>query len=249
MLSIDYQDKVAIVKLDRSVTNALNLELVNKLAETFKQIQDDSNVHGLVLSSTNEKFFSIGFDIPELFELNRKEFEHFFRAVNNACLDLYILSKPTVVAITGHATAGGCIMALCCDYRFISEGRKFMGLNEIKLGIPVPYLADCILRGLAGTRRARDVTDTGDFFGPEESLQIGMVDRVLPLEQVLPEAIEKAGELGSCPGEAFAMIKHNRIEIIEKQVRERFERDVEFFTRCWYSEDVRQRLREAMETF
>ena len=74
-------------------------------------------------------------------------------------------------------------MALCCDYRFIAEGRKLMGLNEVKLGVPVPYLGDCILRHLVGARHARDIMDTGDFYHPEVLLQMGMVDQALPLEK------------------------------------------------------------------
>lgn len=148
----EYRDRVAILKLNRGIINALNLQLVNQLAENLQKVRDDSDVHSLVLCSSNEKFFSIGFDIPELFKLTRKDFRVFYQAFNRVCMDLYTLPKPTIAAITGHAIAGGCILALCCDYRFIAEGRKLMGLNEIKLGIPVPYPGDCILRHVAGTR-------------------------------------------------------------------------------------------------
>lgn len=79
-----------------------------------------------------------------------------------AYLALYTLPKPVVAAITGHAIAGGCILALCCDYRFISEGRKLMGLNEVKLGVPVPYLADRVLHALVGTRYAREIIESGE---------------------------------------------------------------------------------------
>jgi enoyl-CoA hydratase/carnithine racemase len=78
-------------------------------------------------------------------------------ALDSMCLEMLTISKPLVAGIAGHAIAGGCILSLCCDYRFISEGRKLIGLNEIKLGVPVPYVADCILRKLIGHRLARDV--------------------------------------------------------------------------------------------
>lgn len=249
VISIDYHDQVALVRLKREVTNALNLELLNQLADVFRRVKDDPNTHSLVLSSSNEKFFSIGFDIPRLFELSREDFGLFYTTYNRVCLDLYTLPKPTVAAITGHAIAGGCILTLCCDYRFIAEGRKLMGVNEIKLGVHVPYPGDYILRQIVGTRIARDATESGEFYPSEQLLEMGMVDQVLPLEQVLPASIEKARSLGSFPQEASAMIKRNRVEVVEAQIRARLEEKERFFVECWYSDETRQLLREAMEKF
>ena len=240
---------MVLARLNRGVTNALNLAYVEGLGEVIQQVRGDPDVRALVVASSNDKFFSIGFDIPELFELNRDRFGGFYRAFNRACLDLYTLPKPTVAAITGHAIAGGCILALCCDYRFIAEGRKLMGLNEVKLGVPVPYLGDRVLHVLSGTRQARRVMESGEFYGPEESLEMGMVDQVWPLEQVVDQAVEKAEALGSLPGTAYGMIKRNRVEVVEAEVVARKEEKEGAFIECWYSDEARERLREAMEKF
>ncbi|MCP5047436.1 MAG: enoyl-CoA hydratase/isomerase family protein [bacterium] len=249
MITVDYQDNVAIVKLNHGVTNAINLELVNQLAEALENIKHDSAVHSVVLGSSNEKFFSIGFDVPQLYELSREDFTIFYNRFDGFCLDLYTFPKPTTAAITGHATAGGCILALCCDYRFISEGKKLMGLNEIKLGVPVPFLPDCILGSLTGVRNARDMMETGDLYRPEQSLRMGLVDEVLPLEQVTAKSIEKAKLLGSMPAQAFTAIKRNRVETIETQTLMHREKKGEVFIDCWYSTPARERLKEAAEKF
>jgi enoyl-CoA hydratase/carnithine racemase len=249
MISTEYQDKVAIVKLNRGITNPLNLDLLDELGEALRKIRHDSGVHSLVLGSSNEKFFSIGFDIPQLFGLSRDDFTVFFRRFNSVCLDLYTLPKPTVAAIAGHAIAGGCILAICCDYRFIAEGRKVMGLNEIKLGVPVPYLPDCALRSIVGVRNAREILDTGEFYQPEQSLRMGMVDQVVPLEQVSSKSVERARLLGSLPQQAFSLIKRSRIEMVEREVVARMEEKERLFIECWYSDEARKRLKEAMEKF
>ena len=249
MVSVDYRDTVAIVKLNRGVTNVLDMELVNELGQLLEKIEHDSNVSALVLGSSNDKFLSIGFDIPRLFELPREGFQTFFSEFNRVCLSLYTLPKPTIAAITGHAVAGGCILALCCDYRFIAEGRKLMGLNEIKLGVPVPYLVDCVLRYTVGTRYAREIMDTREFYGPADSLRMGLVDAVLPGGEVMARAVERAGLLGAWPREAFALIKLNRVEDIEQRVLARREEKERLFVDCWYSDEARQRLREAIEKF
>lgn len=249
MITVDYRDDVAVVRLSRSVTNALNLELVNQLRDTLERIEHDPNVCGLVLGTSSDKFFSIGFDIPQLFDLTRKEFEIFYRAINQTCLDLYTMPKPTVAALTGHAIAGGCILALCCDDRFIADGRKLMGLNEIKLGVPVPYVADCVLQDLVGVRNAREIIDGGEFYATEASLRMGMVDQVLPLEQVVAKSIEKIKLAGASNREAFAQSKRARVAPIEAQVLARQEEETQLFMERWYSDEARERLREAMEKF
>jgi enoyl-CoA hydratase/carnithine racemase len=249
MIRTEYRDQVALIELDRPVTNALDLELVHELGQALQGLRHDPHVRGLVLASSNDKFFSIGFDIPRLFDLPREEFQAFYRDFNRVCLDLYTLPRPTIAAITGHATAGGCILALCCDYRFIAEGRKLVGLNEIRLGVPVPYLTDCILRHLVGVRLARDVMDSGEFYPPATSVQMGLVDQVLPLEQVVPAAVEKARSLGAWSQEAFALIKRSRVEGIEAQALAHQEEKERAFVERWYSVEARARLKEAMDRF
>lgn len=248
-VQIEYRNKAAIVKLDRGVTNALDLGLIQELAEALQQLRHDSNVNSLVLSSANEKFFCIGFDIPGLFGLSKREFQTFYQAFNRACLDLFTFPKPTVAALTGHAIAGGCILALCCDYRFIAQGRKFMGLNEIKLGVPIPYPADCVLQQLVGAQIAREISYTGEFYQPERLLEMGMVDRILPLDQLLLKAVEKAQLLGAMPGEAFAMIKRSRVQVVEDQILRRLEQKERIFIESWYSSAAREQLKPAMEKF
>ncbi|MCK4613780.1 MAG: enoyl-CoA hydratase/isomerase family protein, partial [Thermoplasmata archaeon] len=235
LIHLEYRDNVAILNLNSDSTNAIDLQIVNQLADNLRKVRDDPDVRGLVLGSVSEKFFSIGFDIPQLFELTKRDFRIFYQAFNRVCMDLYALPKPTIAAITGHAIAAGCILALCCDYRFIAEGRRLMGVNEIKLGVPVPYPADCILRQIVGTRNAREIMGTGEFYPPEELVRVGMVDEVLSLEEVLPGSIEKAKLLGALPHEAYGMVKRNRVEMVESQVETHLTEKEEFFIECWYS--------------
>ncbi len=249
MIDTEQREQVAVVKLDRSVTNALNLQLLNELTAALQNVQDDGDVHSLVLGSSNEKFFSIGFDIPALFELTREDFTVFYRAFNRFCIDLYAFPKPAIAAIPGHAIAGGCILPLCCDYRFIAQGRKLMGLNEVKLGVPIPYPADRILREIVGARVAREVVEVGEFYPSEDLLQMGLVDQVVPLEQVMTKSIEKAAALGALPQPAFAKIKQNRTEMVRAQILERLEEKERSFIECWYSGETRERLKQAMEQF
>lgn len=248
-LSVEYQQHVVILKLNNGVTNSINLELVNDLLETLRSLRDNPEARSFVLSSANDKFFSIGFDIPHLIGLSKQEFSTFYRTYNKLCLELFTFPKATVAAITGHAVAGGCILALCCDYRYIAEGHKLMGLNEIKLGIPVPFPGDCMLRQIIADHHAREVMESGDFYPPEELSRIGLVDEVVPLEEVLSRSIEKASALGSFPSGAFAGIKANRVESVAAHIRSNLSEKESNFIDLWYSQEARARLQAALEKF
>ncbi len=249
MIATSRHNGAEVIKLNRGITNALDLELVNELTDVIRRIKDDPETNSVVLTSTNDKFFSIGFDLPNLYGLPAVDFEIFYRSFNQACLELYTLPKPTVAAITGHAVAGGCILALCCDHRLIADGRKLMGLNEIKLGVPVPYLADRILHELVGVRAAKEILESGEFYTAQRALEMGMVDQVLPQEKVLDESIKRARALGESPVKAFAMIKQNRVEPIKAQVLACLDEKIEGFLDCWYSDQARIRLKKATEKF
>ncbi len=249
MISLEVSENVGVLKLNRGITNAINLELVKQITKNLQKIKADPEIHSVVLSSANNKFFAIGFDIPELIKLPRNEFKVFYQSYNQLCLDLFSFPKPSIAALTGHAIAGGCILALCCDYRFIAEGRKLMGLNEVKLGVPIPYPGDCILRQIVGSRYAQEITYVGDFYPSEELLQMGMVNNVFPLEQVLSKAIEKAKILGALPRGAFERIKRNQIEIVKTQIIEYLAEKEHIFIEHWFSTEARDLLNGAAEKF
>ena len=249
LITVEYDGKVAIIRLNRGITNPLDLELLHQLEDCLERVKDNPETTGLVLASSNDKFFSMGFDIPRLYDLDREGFGLFYRTYNRLCMEFYTFPKPTITALTGHAIAGGCILALCCDYRIISEGRKLMGLNEIKLGVPIPYPGDCILRQLVGARHARDIVESGEFYPGEELLKMGMVDEMVPLDNVVGRAVERAALLGSMPRNAYGLIKHNRVDPIAARVEERIVEKEEAFLDCWFSDGTRTLLEEAMKKF
>ena len=248
-ISVEISGTVAILKLCRKTTNAINHPLVKELSVALQDIQSNDDVHSLVLTSENDKFFSIGLDIPQLYNLTRGDFQLFFHDFNQLCIDLLSFPKPTFAAITGHAIAGGCILTLCCDYRIIAEGRKLMGLNEVKLGVPVPYPAACILPYLVGYRNAREMMYTGNFCSPEEAFSMGLVDEVVPIEQVQSMSIEKATTLSAGSTQALAHIKKDHIEPIKSQIEKYLEEKEQNFVSRWYADETRNNLKEALKNF
>lgn len=249
LIKLEVQDSIAVLRLQNRVTNAINLSLVVELENILSEVAQDPLIHSLVLTSANDKFFSIGFDIPGLFDLEVQDFKTFYRSFNRLCLDLYSFPRPTLAALPGHAIAGGCILALCCDYRMITRGRKLIGLNEIHLGVPVPYPADCILREIVGDRQARVLMEEGEFHLPEVALAIGLVDQILLPDDLEALAIKKMQTIGSLPRPAFAAIKRNRVEPVIEKIEQVLASKEEEFTKHWYALETRALLADAREKF
>ena len=240
---------VGIIRLAKSETNAIGMQLVNDLLEKVRQAREDPDIHAVMVTSESERFFSIGLDIPELMDYDRERFARFVQQFDALCMELYTLPKPTVMALRGHATAGGAILAIAGDHRVMTSGRAVMGLNEVRLGVSVPYPADRMLRDLVGTRTARDVMEVGDLYDPSELLDMGLVDQVVPPDQVLFIGRELATSLAASSLEAYAAIKSNRTAPVMAAIGARLEEKQREFCDLWYSEEARAQLEEASLKF
>ena len=205
-VSLEAHDSIAVLRLNNGVTNAISSEVVRDLSAALLRIKKEFK--GMVLAG-GDKFFCIGLDLPGLLPFNRTEMTDFYVALNHMILDLYTLPIPTASAIAGHATAGGGVLALGTDFRFVAAGRNLIGFNEVKIGLSVPGLADLMLRQLVGDRHATEMVFSGKFLEPDQSLEIGLVDAVVSAEDVEQEAVAKIVALTTMPAGGLALAKKN----------------------------------------
>jgi enoyl-CoA hydratase/carnithine racemase len=245
-VSLEAINEIALLRLTNGVTNAINPEMVEHLSAALKQIKQEFK--GMVLAG-GDKFFSIGLDLPRLLQLERAEMLDFYAALNQAVLDLYTLPLPTASAIAGHATAGGAVLAVGSDFRFVAGGRKLIGFNEVKIGLSVPGLADLILRQIIGDRRATEMVFSGEFLEPEQSLEISLVDAVVAAEDVEKVAVDKITALTAMPSGGLALAKKNRVEAVRSQYDKIRQTDADDFLNCWFEPAVQELLNEAAQKF
>jgi len=243
---LEVYDAVAALRLNNGVINAIGPELLDDLSAELTQIK--SEFKGMVLAG-GEKFFCIGLDLPGLLPLGRSEMVEFYFKFMQVVLDLYTLPMPTACAINGHATAGGAIFALSSDFRFASSGRKFIGLNEVKIGLSVPYLTDLILRQVVGDRCATEMMFKGEFLEPEKALKIGLVDAVFSPEDLEEKAVAKIAELAALPPQGLTVIKNNRVGAVRSQYEEARSAEADLFLDCWFNPSVQEKLKEAAKKF
>ena len=245
-MEVSIQGKVAQLRLNNGITNAIGPTMVAEFSSTLAEIGE--NYRGFILTG-GEKFFSIGLNLPELIGFNREEMNRFWDEFDQAVLDLYTLPLPSAAAITGHAVAGGTIFALSADFRFIAPGRNFMGLNEINIGVPVPYLADLMLRQIVGDRVATEMSYKGEMVTPERALEIRLVDEMCSEETMEERTIELISLLAEKPPDAFRMIKQNRTEVIRSKFEKNRDKRKEDMLSCWFEPSVHELLKKAAEKF
>ena len=243
---LEAHDTIATLRLNNGVTNAISPELLDDLTGEVKRIK--SEFMGLVLAG-GDKFFCIGLDLSRLLHLSRSEMSEFYFKFMQVVLDLYTLPMPTASALGGHAAAGGAILALSSDFRFASSGRKFIGLNEVKIGVPVPYLTDLILRQVVGDRYATEMMFKGELVEPEKAQKIGLLDAIFSPEDLEEKAVAKIAELAALPPHGFTVIKNNRVEVVRSQFDDKRSEEADLFLGCWFTPSVQELLKEAAKKF
>jgi enoyl-CoA hydratase len=187
-LLIERRDVVAIVTVNRpDKLNALNDRTMSELDAAFQGLGEDRDVRGVILTGAGEKAFVAGADIGELSAQTPVEGRQ--RSLRGqAVLDrIENLGKPVIAAVNGFALGGGCELALACHVRLAAEGAR-LGTPEVKLGIMCGYAGSQRLPRLIGKGRALELLLTGEMVDAQEALRIGLVNRVVPKEHLLPEA-------------------------------------------------------------
>jgi enoyl-CoA hydratase len=203
-ISVGDRDGVAVIAIDHPPANAINVKLLTELVSALESVAAD-RPKALVMAG-RPGFFSAGVDLKAVPGYGPEEQRRMVDGINRMVLITYPMPFPVVAAVTGHAIAGGLILALCADLRVASlEGRY--GLTEIRVGVPYPQAAIGVVRAELPPHAARRLVLGNGLIGGEEATRLGLFDEALPLEEVVPRAHEIAAELGAMPSDVYARTK------------------------------------------
>lgn len=182
----------AIITICREPVNSMNLDLWQQLMETLDSLEKDPLIRGAIFQSGLQRdVFTAGNDLMELYapKTSAERYQKFWITQNQFFTRLYRSPLVTLAAIRGACPAGGCALALCCDYRVMTDFGN-IGLNEVALGIPVPaYWAQLMVRTI-GQRPAEKLLQFGVMSSAEEALKLGLVDTLVPSQNLQATAEE-----------------------------------------------------------
>ncbi len=186
------KNALAYITINRPAKlNALNRQVMRELNDAFTKIADDPEVRAVILTGSGEKAFVAGADIGELSTqtpVEGKEFSIWGQGVLNK---IETLGKPVIAAVNGYALGGGCELAMACTVRIASENAK-LGQPEVKLGIMAGYGGTQRLPRLVGKGVAMQLLLTGEQVSAAEAQAVGLVNKVVPLPDLIPTAEKMA---------------------------------------------------------
>jgi len=176
--------------------NALNRATLEELAKAISAAADDEAVKAVVLTGAGEKAFVAGADIAEIAGLDAASGREFALFGQGVYRTIETLPKPVIAAVNGFALGGGCELAMACHIRIASENAQF-GQPEVNLGVIAGYGGTQRMARLVGKGRALELLLTGDRVDARRACEIGLVNAVVPLQDLLPKALEMATKMGA----------------------------------------------------
>lgn len=215
-IKVNIKDKIAVLSLNRGKSNAINAEMVAELNQMVKNIENDDSIAGLILTG-KDGFFSAGLDLIELYNYDEETIKNFWIDFLNLVTRLVSFKKPMIAAISGHSPAGGCVLALCCDYRIMAEGKFIIGLNEVPIGIIIPESIFHLYSFWLGQANAYRFLLEGKLMHTQQALSTGLIDEVVNPESILHAAERKMLTYIKLERNAWQQSKKNmRAELLKK---------------------------------
>jgi enoyl-CoA hydratase len=240
-------DGIATVTLNRPDSlNALNSDVYNELYDVFEAIEHDEEVRVVILTGSGEKAFAAGSDVVEMQNMNTLEIQKFVATIRKASDRVYTLTKPTIAAIHGYALGGGCELSMCCDLRICSEKARF-GQPEINLGLIPGACGTQRLPRLIGVAKAKEMIFLGDMIKADEALNLGLVNKVVPPENLMDEAVEWAKKLAGKSGPILAMAKMAINTGIDTDITSGLNIEARCLALCFATEDQKAGMKAFVE--
>lgn len=204
---------VRVLTLDRPPANAENETLLSDLHAALDRAGADRAVRAVVLTGQG-RFFSGGFDLsaPRREEGEVAVMTALFRDTH---VKLLTLPKPTLAMMNGHAIAGGLVLVLACDYRLGLDGDYKIGLNEVAIGASYPKVALEIVRLRLTHQRAAELLLGAAIYPASQAIRLGVVDELLPAEQLEATVMRRAERMGAFPRQAYV---HTKLALVVEAV-------------------------------
>ena len=248
-LVLTKKENYTIVQMNRGKVNAINHEMVNELSEFFNILENDPEVKGVILTG-QPHYFSAGLDLIELYQYNKNQIQEFFTAFGALYLQLVQFKKPFISAITGHSPAGGCVLAVTSDNRYMTEGDSYViGLNEVAVNIQISQNLTEIYAFWIGEGLAHRYIMEGKLLNGKEALAAGLIDELVPLDTVLERSEKQMKRYLQANQEILMNTKKKLRKQLWDKLDLNAENSLKEATILWWKPEIRSKMKAYVESF
>jgi len=246
-LLYEKEDGIGIITINRPKEfNALNSEVMAELTALLTDIEGDNEVGVIIITGSGDKAFIAGADVKEMSPKTSITIREFHTANRLLLEKLEKLPKPVIAAINGFALGGGCELAMSCDLRIAAENAR-LGQPEINLGIIPGAGGTQRLTRLVGMARAKELIYTGDFIDAKTALSIGLVNKVVPQNDLMSEAKTLAQKLLTKSSVALSLAKSAINGGWQTTLSSGLDLEMQCFALCFATEDQKEGMSAFIE--
>ena len=243
---LEIQDDIATVKINRpDALNALNKDVMTELEKVFNQLKDDDKIKVIIITGEGKAFVA-GADIAQMKDMNETQAKEFSKFGQSIFALIESMEKPVIAAINGFALGGGSELAMACDIRIASDKAK-IGQPEVGLGIIPGFAGTQRLSRLIGPSNAKLLIYTGDIIDAQTALCYGLVNKVVPPEELMKEALDLARKIASKGPSAIKFAKTVINKGIQTDLSSGSSYEMEAFGLCFSTGEAKEGMSAFLE--
>ncbi|MBI4387768.1 MAG: enoyl-CoA hydratase [Candidatus Omnitrophica bacterium] len=247
VVKLKIDERIAIITIDRPPVNALSSQVMKELETTFESCQNDPQVKVIVVTGAGSFAFVAGADVKEIDAISSEEEGAKLALSGQKIINKIENSKkPVIAAINAVCLGGGNELAMACHMRISSDRAKF-GQPEINLGLIPGFGGTQRLARLCGISKARELCLTGDMITAQEAFRIGLVNRVVPDNEVLKQTVALAKKIASKSAQAVQLIQEAISEGMKKSLEEGLAQEGKLFGKVCKTSDKKEGVRAFLE--
>jgi enoyl-CoA hydratase len=242
---LDKQNKISVITINRPESlNALNAKTISELSSALEELNTDADCRVIILTGSGEKSFVAGADIKEFSDFGQEKAEELARNGQNSLFNkIENMTKPVIAAVNGFALGGGLELAMACHIRYASENAK-LGLPEVTLGLIPGYGGTQRLPKLVGKGIANEMIFSAKMVPAQRAKEIGLVNEVYPVEELLTKAKELANAIAHNSPMAIAKAIH---AVNLSDTDKGFETEITYFGELFDLDDKKEGVSAFLE--
>ncbi|HXV50700.1 MAG TPA: enoyl-CoA hydratase-related protein [Nitrosopumilaceae archaeon] len=245
-LRVEKDDQIALITINRpEKLNAMNLQVMDEFISVLDDLEKDQS-KVIIITGAGQKAFSAGADIEYMSKIGSTEAEKYALRGHEVLNKIEKIEKPVIAAINGYALGGGCELGLACDIRFASTNAQ-LGQPEVTIGICPGWGGTQRLLRIIGPSKAKDLIFTGRKIGAQEALDMGLINKIIPIENLLAESKAYAKIISKNSSFAVGVSKMLVNKGMDANLDTGLKLEIYSWSLCFSSKDREERMRTFLE--